>query len=267
MAYVRIYDAAGFGLGDDADDLFGDDFDLSEMNYKAISNDRVRLTGTFDNGLEFVAVASDVSTTPAIRFMEFSDNGSPILTLSGIRLDLEDDTAFDRLLRGPDEIVGNKYADIFDAEGGNDILRGQGGNDRLLGGFGDDRLFGGWGADRLNGGRGQDRLDAGVDGAADVIVFRSAADSAVGARHDIVLNFDRDDDRIDLSAIDARLGTTGNDDFTWGGRTGGDARVWWTATSDGVLLKGDRGGDGDSRPDFEILLSDLGSLGRDDVLL
>ena len=265
MAIIKIHDAAGFGFGADIADLFEEEPDPSKMSYAELSGDRARMTVELDSGYEFEIIASSVSTSPIIRFIEISDDGSPIVTMSGLQVPVGDGSAFDSI-DGPDELIGNKYADIIHGEGGNDILRGNGGNDKLFGNSGADRLLGGQEADRLVGGMGRDRLDAGLDSSADLIVLRSARESAVGATHDTVLQFDRGEDHIDLSRIDTRPGGADNA-FAWGGHQRTDHGVWWTATAGGVLLQGDLGGDGDTRPDFEILISGLSSLGRDDILL
>lgn len=83
----------------------------------------------------------------------------------------------------PDEMAGLE---------GNDRLYGHGGDDTLHGDEGDDTLLGGAGDDRLDGGSGDDTLFTG--GGADTVVFRDGYD------HDVVMDFDPSDDRVDLAS-------------------------------------------------------------------
>ena len=84
-----------------------------------------------------------------------------------------------RALAGDDAITGTAGADRIHLGRGADIVDG---------GTGDDILVGGWGADRLTGGAG-----------ADTFVFR-AEHSRVDAP-DLLLDFESNADRIDLSRI------------------------------------------------------------------
>lgn len=199
--------------------------------------------------------------------------------------------------------TGNSLANTLIGNIGNNILRGEAGNDRLLGGdnrdqllggddhdhlaggSGDDKLWGGKGNDRLNGdkgwdeihadrgfdvlagGKGRDHLYGGLDASADIFVFASHLDSEVGSRRDVIFNFTRGSDDIDLGKIDAVLATSGrNDIFEWSGNVRAEHSVWWTRADDfKVLLKGDI--DGDGRADFEIMLVGLRSLSVEDVIL
>lgn len=66
------------------------------------------------------------------------------------------------LLRGDDEIIGNKYTDVIFSGAGDDSVWGYGGNDKLYGENGDDTLTGNTGNDRLYGGNGNDILMGGT---------------------------------------------------------------------------------------------------------
>ena len=94
---------------------------------------------------------------------------------------------------GNDRIFGGKGDDTLNGGDGNDALRGNADDDTLNGGPGDDTLHGGPGNDRLNGGPGTDTLTGG-DGA-DTFIF------APGAGSDTITDFERGQDRIDLSAF------------------------------------------------------------------
>jgi Ca2+-binding RTX toxin-like protein len=123
-------------------------------------------------------------------------------------------------------ISGTDKSDVLDGRGGDDWLYGDGGKDQLLGGTGNDHLFGGAGRDALDGQDGDDVLDGGagndtlIGGAGrDVFVVTPAADhdhdalhfgalldsDGVGAGHDVIEDFTRGEDRIDLSAFHTNL--------------------------------------------------------------
>ncbi len=92
-------------------------------------------------------------------------------------------------------------AEAFHGAQGDDRIEADRGDDTLDGGAGDDALFGDAGADVLRGGPGRDLLDAGVDDAADRIVF-APEDLAAARPLDILRNFDAGgEDAIDLTAF------------------------------------------------------------------
>jgi hypothetical protein len=176
---------------------------------------------------------------------------------------------------GTDTIIGNQAANTFWGNGGNDTLHGGLGEDLLLGGAGGDKLYGGGdsdsllgsnGADLLHGGAGTDTLIGGLDKTADLFVFSAATDSGRGIYRDVVVQFERGIDDIVLREIDAKAHTTSiNENFAWAGKSAAAHAVWWTATSQGVVLHGDV--DGNKIADFEILLKGLTGLGQSDVIL
>lgn len=132
---------------------------------------------------------------------------------------------------GNDSLVGGEGRDYLTAGDGRDTLEGGTGNDELYGGLGNDSLLGGDDADYLSGDDGRDRLDGGSsadtlnggEGAdtltggsgADVFKFAVPSDSPDSALRDRILDFSRlQGDRIDLSWIDAKAGTAGDDAFS-----------------------------------------------------
>lgn len=127
---------------------------------------------------------------------------------------------------------------------GNDVLDGRDGDDILLGGGGDDVLWGRAGVDRMKGGSG-----------ADTFIFIKVAHSMPGA-YDFIADFQLGLDRLDMSRIDADIGTTGDDSFlligtaSFSGRAG-ELRIVHLANGNTRLL-GDINGDG--RADLEIRL-------------
>lgn len=87
---------------------------------------------------------------------------------------------------------------------GNDLVKGEGGADDLQGGTGNDKVLGGAGADRLSGGTGADKF-----------IFLRPADSGTQPETcDVIVDFSpTQGDRINLAALDADWGRSGNQDF------------------------------------------------------
>jgi Ca2+-binding RTX toxin-like protein len=127
-------------------------------------------------------------------------------------------------------ISGTDKSDTLDGRGGDDWLYGDGGRDELLGGTGNDHLYGGAGRDLLDGQDGDDILDGGsghdrlVGGAGrdifvvtpgtavghgegddddrDTLHFAALRDGdGPGAGRDVIEDFTRGEDRIDLTAF------------------------------------------------------------------
>jgi len=187
---------------------------------------------------------------------------------------------------GNDTIYGEGGNDVIQGGGGNDIIHGGAGDDRIVGQDGNDTLFGDDGNDSLNGGAGNDILNGGAGNdtleggagadtlsggkGADAFVFRQ--DDFVGgvqASMDTILDFSRaDGDKINLSAIDANIGTTANDAFKFIGsnnfhHVAGELR--FQDTSAGGYVYGDLNGDGVA--DFKIFLSGVHSVASTDFYL
>ncbi len=136
---------------------------------------------------------------------------------------------------GADKIYGGIGNDILDGAAGNDSLYGGSGNDVLSGdiqlsgdlatgntvsddyldgGSGADRLYGGGGKDVLIGGTGADILSGGAD--ADVFKYTSTNQSGLAAgQRDLITDFQKGVDKIDLSAIDAKLLYAGDQAFKY----------------------------------------------------
>ena len=111
---------------------------------------------------------------------------------------------------GDDAIRGDAGNDDLSGEGGADFLVGGSGNDKLSGGSGNDIIDGGSGVDTLRGGTGSDRFD-----------YNSLLESGTGVgNRDIIADFVRGLDKIDLSTIDANPGVAGNQAFTFIGTSG-----------------------------------------------
>jgi Ca2+-binding RTX toxin-like protein len=177
---------------------------------------------------------------------------------------------------GDNILEGGNASDIINGYEGNDTLKGGADNDTLKGGTGNDRLNGGTGNDRLIGGSGNDILVGGhdkdtmSDGTGNNIYrYFSTGDSEPG-NQDVILDFRRGFDKLDLSAADAGLNVEGNQNFTFIGRndfsgTRGEVRFY---TSGGALfVQADLHNDGNITPNMEIQLNGLTSIAAADFIL
>jgi Ca2+-binding RTX toxin-like protein len=152
-------------------------------------------------------------------------------------------------------LTGTGLGDALTGGAGADTLVGLGGFDVLYGLAGDDILVGGTGRDMLHGGVGADRFD-----------FNSVKDTSSGSKKDVLTDFERGVDTIDLSDLDASRDAGGNQRFKWIDRADLDAaftgRDGQLRFENGILM-GDT--NGDSKADFQIKIA--GSLLATDVLL
>ena len=112
-------------------------------------------------------------------------------------------------------VTGNVIANTVTGDIGNDTIEGAGGNDSLVGGAGDDRLLGGDGNDSITGGAGADTMTGGAG--SDRFVHSAVPGESLTATRDVITDFVRGQDRIDLSALDANTGSGGNQAFTFRG--------------------------------------------------
>ncbi len=166
---------------------------------------------------------------------------------------------------GNDHMDGGAHDDTLHGGIGNDLLRGGKGNDWLDGGSGDDLIVGGYGKDYLRGGAGWDRFE-----------FYSVAESRPGAaKRDVILDFQKGSDKIDLSAIDANVWKHGNQAFVFQGHashfSGLDGALIYTqhnyagTARDITVVSVDV--NGDYHADLEIELKGLVNLKASDFLL
>lgn len=160
-----------------------------------------------------------------------------------------------------DSLIGGQGADLLDGGEDSDNLSGEEGDDRLLGGEGDDVLRGDAGADTLEGGAGDDTLIGGLgpdrmEGGtgADRFAFFSLAETL----GDVILDFNAaEQDRLDLSRLDADAGAGGDQAFAWIGDAGFSGTAGELRFAGGVL-EGDVTGDGVA--DLQLDLNGLATL-------
>ncbi|MDB5694282.1 MAG: hypothetical protein JWO81_3345, partial [Alphaproteobacteria bacterium] len=127
---------------------------------------------------------------------------------------------------GNDTLTGNEAANRLESGAGDDTLTGNGGNDTLVGGGGKDTLIGGAGGD--------------------IFLFQSNSDSTAGIGRDVVTDFAKGSDHIDLSALSAAK-------FIGTGLFSGEAGQVRYATFDGgTIIELDS--NGDRLADFQVEL-------------
>ncbi len=173
---------------------------------------------------------------------------------------------------GDDVIQGLDGNDTIRGDDGDDSLRGGDGADALYGGAGNDLLSGGDGADILQGAAGADTLEGGAGGdtmsggsGADIFRFR---DDWVKWERDVITDFTRGTDVIDLRATDARSATNANEGFTLIGNSpfhsvAGELR--FQSYNGGIDVSGDINGDGVA--DFTIRVQGATTLSAADFIL
>jgi Ca2+-binding RTX toxin-like protein len=221
----------------------------------------------FDPTTRYVSFDRDGSLDvyKPIRFVRLDGDASKYLTAKHIRPYLPDGSDFPEpppfdtaappqtpvaTAGGRHTFVGTGYSESLHGTASRDVLQGQAGNDRLIGGRGADWLYGGTEADRF--------------------VFISVKDSTNSPKSmDIIRDFSRDqDDRIDVSAIDASTKLKGNQAFSFIGKAGfhhkaGELR--YVKKSGGVFLQGDT--DGDGKADFAVSVKNVSKLAAIDLYL
>lgn len=147
---------------------------------------------------------------------------------------------------GVENIIGSLHADKLYGDDGANTLTGGSGNDGLVGNGGNDVLFGGQGADHLYGSVG-----------ADTFVFK-AANESFGSAYDTIFDFlTSEQDRIDLSAIDANTSASGNQAFSFSGTaafTGVAGELRYDKLSSDTYIYADA--NGDKVADLKIRLDD-----------
>ena len=182
--------------------------------------------------------------------------------------------------RGNDVLDGGAgfdYADYRDASAGVTVNLGTGrtsgeqGVDKLVriegirgSDFGD-ILIGSASADKLDGRGGADRLSGGTGN--DTFVFSALSDTGIdSATRDVISDFVRGQDKIDLSALDANTGTANNDAFssTLIGSTASFTAAGQLKLASGVLYGNT---DADAAAEFSIALTGVTTLSSSDFIL
>jgi Ca2+-binding RTX toxin-like protein len=225
------------------------DFEFSDGSYYS-GRDDFRGTG-------FVYDGSGVPVAGTITAYHSYDFGVRTVSLTGLKLSA---SAFIKAARTVS--TSDEYALFKKAFSGNDVITGGSWDDRLEGFSGNDKLTGGLDADRLYGGAG-----------ADTFIYKKSLDSFgdIDDRDymDTIFDFSaRQKDRIDMRAIDADEGRSGNQAFLWIGNAEFQERpgeLRYEKVPGGVYVQADA--DGDGIDDLTVFVKGITALGAGDFLL
>jgi Ca2+-binding RTX toxin-like protein len=160
---------------------------------------------------------------------------------------------------GADYILGLAGADRLDGRTGFDLLSGGLGDDVILGGKGGDKILGGLGRDDLSGGEGRDRF-----------VFREILESAVGNARDFIRDFNtQEGDRINLTGIDAKASTTGDDAFTFIGEAAftGEGQIRTIQSGSDTIIRLNMSSVGGADMDILVRNFTAATFGAEDFIL
>lgn len=170
-------------------------------------------------------------------------------------------------LTGFENFTGGSGNDVIVGSGVNaivNILNGGAGNDRITGGFGVDQLIGGAGSDVF--------IYTSTDDLGAVFALNNS--TALATQAERIQDFTQGQDRIDLSAIDARVGTTGNQAFNFLGtaafttaNTNGGLRYSYLADQNITVVEGSVDADPALDTEFQIVLSGRVNLTANDFVL
>ncbi|MCB5175506.1 M10 family metallopeptidase C-terminal domain-containing protein [Microvirga lenta] len=160
-----------------------------------------------------------------------------------------------------ENLTGSAHADSLRGSKGSNVIRGGAGNDTLIGRAGNDTLDGGSGDDVLQGQTGRDVLVG--RGGRDKFVFKSVSESR-GSSTDVIKDFTRGSDKIDLRAIDANSTKGGNQAFSFIGKSAFTGKAGELRFYDGKLSADING---DTIIDFQVKVSGLTKLSKGDFYL
>ncbi|MDB5527009.1 MAG: hypothetical protein JWR51_112 [Devosia sp.] len=154
---------------------------------------------------------------------------------------------------GVDRLTGDARNNYIDGKAGNDVLKGEAGHDTIYGGAGRDVMTGGTGNDTF--------------------LFKAVSDMGTNAMsRDVITDFVKGQDKIDLSAIDANGKLSGDQAFSFLAIddqlfTHKAGQVAWhiDAAHNQTIVQGDMNGDGVH--DFEIQLTGQIHLGSGDFIM
>lgn len=170
--------------------------------------------------------------------------------------------------------TGTGFDDHYNGAGGSDHLSSDAGNDNLFGGDSDDYLYAAVGNDTVDAGAGDDLIVGGagkdqlIGGAgSDTFKFTACLDAGTSAANrDVIVDFSAGD-KIDVSAMDAAVGTRTNEAFKFIGNiaalsaANANGALWF---QDGILYGNN---DKDVAAEFQIQLNGTHDLSAAHFLL
>ena len=121
-----------------------------------------------------------------------------------------------------ENLTGTHGNDTLIGTNNGETISGLGGNDRIVANGGNDILIGGLGADRLTGGLGKvvfdfNSINNSTPRQSGMVNNASFSPIAGQGLRDIITDFTRGQDKIDLSTIDVNTNVGGNQAFVWRG--------------------------------------------------
>ena len=253
---------------------------LLGLEYAAASGDSVTRAGLFDYHLylEQRGIVSFFSgaTISAAGTSTYNNGGiaagtptagDDVLFGTGVINIINGGNGADRIagFAGNDTLFGGNGADVISGGAGNDIVNAGAQDDTAYGGDGNDSLRGSLGNDLLVGGKGRDGL-LGGDGA-DRFQFTRLTDSTnAAAGRDTVLDFSvAQNDKIDLSALDANALVVGDQAFVLdGGGAFTTGEIRQVVVASGIVLQ--MKVDADTIIDMAILVRGVGALTSGDFI-
>ena len=225
---------------------------VADSDYVAVSNTLHFAAGQNTQTIS-VAINGDTKVEGSETFnviLSNATNGAIISDSQAVGTITNDDGASDVLVTGV----------ILNGTSRNDTLRGGEGNDSITGLEGSDWLYGNGGNDTLVGGTDNDQLSGGAG--ADVFRFGQNDSKRNFGFRDLIWDYQPGTDKIDLSAVDAKTGTDGDQAFTLEGSgsfasgvaTPGLLRWHFDAASDRTLIEGTT----DTSPGIDVQISLVG---------
>ncbi|MCD6078579.1 MAG: hypothetical protein K0R89_2517 [Ramlibacter sp.] len=183
-------------------------------------------------------------------------SGIALYGAAGTARTSDDFSVYESLLSGNDEFRMSSSGDRVRGYAGDDLMYGYRGADRMEGDAGHDLLVGGAGRDTLKGGGGRDVFD-----------YNLVSESGLtNSTRDVIVDFTRGLDRIDLRNIDANTEVGGNQAFKGilipanaAFSSAGQLRL-----ANGVLYGNT---DGDAAAEFSIQLTGVTALAATEFLL
>lgn len=266
-----------FFSGDFGQDLVYDYYDTNTIYFGDLYKSQVSFT--YDGGDLFI---QKIGTLNRVLIDDYQSNRSyfVIQFIDGVW----NPSASFNATEGPDIITGTPYADSILSRGGNDTVYGGYGGDLLRGGLGDDYVYGnqdnddvggadgndwldgGSGFDVVHGGPGRDTLTGGPDG--DLFDYGAVSDSLLGAtRRDLIRDFVRGVDDIDVSAIDANTRIGGDQGFSFiaGSRFSAPGQIRSSVSGSQTIVQVSN--DADTAAEMEIALAGRFTLTASDFIL
>lgn len=160
------------------------------------------------------------------------------------------------------KITGTSGADKLVGTNANEYISGGAGNDTINGGGGNDVIYGGLGRDVMTGGAGNDTF-----------LFKAVAEMGrTSYTRDVITDFTKGQDKIDLSGIDANSKVSGDQAFSFLAgdnqaftKKAGELAWHYEASGNRTVVQGDLNGDGVH--DFEIQLTGHIQLTAGDFIL